>query len=240
MRPTLPASALVIVLAATALPALGCTGKAPDKEAPGPTGCAKDTDCKGDRLCSGGTCQDAPAAVKSGAPTQPPAPPRVTTLPPPAIPSPVPLPPAGGFRAVPEAEWKPLIGPRLRIGAFVAHQVFEGPLGPSPKSLLVITREGVEFYATVWADGHGYRSGPLANNGGKASRIPAVSFFDADGDGAEDALVLATYTPAGGGPDGFENVLLKWKGSSLQRLVNLESTIARLESVAAVRAKLKK
>lgn len=246
MVPTLPGSARVfvlgLVLAASSLPAVGCTGKAPDKDAP--LGCTKDTDCKGDRVCAAGTCQDAPAdakpgAVKGDAPAQPPTgPQKPATIPPPAV---TPPPSSGSeFRAVPEAEWKPVLGPRLRIGAVVAHQVFEGPFGPSPKSMFVVTREGSDFYATVWADGHGYRHGPLANNGGSASKIPAVSFFDADGDGAQDALVMATYTPAGGGQDGYENVLLRWKGVSVFRLLALETGIARLESVAAIRAKLKR
>lgn len=225
--PNLLSIAVVVAVSILA----GCTGRAPDKEPP--PGCTKDTDCKGERVCVGGACQDAP--TRSAAPAQAPA----TTQAPAATPARQ-APASPTFRAVPESEWKPVIGPRLRVGAVVSHQVFEGPFGPSPTSLFVVTREGNDFYATVWADGHGYRNGPLANNGGKASKIPAVSFFDADGDGAADALVMATYTPQGGESDAFDNVLLRWKGTAVVRLHSLETGIGGLESVAAVRAKLKK
>jgi hypothetical protein len=213
--------------------AAGCTGKAPDKDAP--AGCAKDTDCKGNRVCVSGSCQDAPAAAQSGSPAQAPA----TTRAPAATTSPS-AEPSPAFRPLVATDWVPRIGKRLRVGAKVAHQVFEGPLGPSPRSIFVVTQEGEEFYATVWADDHGYRAGPLANNGGRASKIPAVSFFDADGDGAMDALVMATYIPAAGGPEHYDNVLLRWNGTALVRMVNLEPAIAGLESVAAIRAKLKR
>jgi hypothetical protein len=36
-----------------------------------PAGCASDKDCKGDRVCSGGKCVDAPAKATSSAATQP-------------------------------------------------------------------------------------------------------------------------------------------------------------------------
>lgn len=214
-------------LAALAGAALAGCGKGPDGDA---AGCTKDTDCKGDRVCVAGSCQEAPAGAAT---TAKPAPPQPTAAPTTQAPS-------SQARAVPEAEWKPVIGPRLRIGAVVAHQVFEVPFGPAPGSLFVVTREGADFYATVWGNGHGYRNGPLANNGGKATKIPAVAFFDADGDGTSDALVLATYTPQGGGPEAHDNVLLRWNGTSLVRMHNLETGIAGLESVAAIRAKLRR
>lgn len=226
--PSLP-PLLAALIALCALPACG---KAPDKEAP--AGCTKDTDCKGDRLCIGGACQDAPAGARSAVPTatQRAAATQSATA--------IQAPSSSPFRAVPEAEWKPLIGPRLRVGSVVAHQVFEVPLGPSARSLFVVTREADGFYATVWSDGRGYRNGPLANNGGKPSKIPAVSFFDADGDGTTDALVMATYTPQGASSDVFDNVLLRWNGTALVRMHNLENGIGGLESVAAIRAKLKR
>jgi hypothetical protein len=204
----------------------GCAGKAPDKDAE--QGCTKDTDCKGSRLCVVGRCQDAP--VKSAAPTATAA----------QAPTATQAAAAGAFRAVPESEWKPLVGPRLRKGAVVIHTVFEGPIGPSPASLFIVTKEADGFHATVWADGRGYRNGPLANNGAKPSKIPAVAFFDADGDGAMDALVMATYTPEGAASDVFDNVLLRWNGTTLVRMHALENGIGGLDSVAAVRGKLKK
>lgn len=209
----------------------GCTGKSDDGGAAPPAGCVKDTDCKGDRLCVAGQCQDAPA-TSSPAPTR-------STVPAPPPPAPTP-PPTSAFREVPEAEWKPALGPRLRRGAVVAHAVFEGPLGPSATTMFVVTREADQFHATVWVGGRGYRNSPLANNGGVATKIPAVSFFDADGDGKRDVLVMATYAPKGGGAAAYENVLLRWNGTALVRMHNLESTITGLDSVAAVRAALKR
>ena len=220
----------------------GCTGRAPDKDSPAAQGCVKDTDCKGDRVCVSGQCQDAPARPGAAGPGNAPGA-QPGAQQPGAQPNPVPAPAVAAptFRAVPEAEWKPVIGPRLRIGAIVAHAVFVGPIGPSAQSLFVVTREADQFHATVWADGRGYRNSPLANNGGVASKVPAVSFFDADGDGTTDALVMATYAPSGGGgPDAYDNVLLRWNGTALVRMHNLEANIKGLESVAAVRAKLRR
>ncbi len=255
--PRLRSPLLFATFALALLTATACgSGGATKDDAPG---CTKDTDCKADRICVSGTCQEPdppgssaparpanvpPGSTPSAVRTVPPVkiPPIVTPTVVPTFPSPVaPVPPpTSSFRSVPESEWKPTLGPRLRIGAVVVHEVFEGPFGPSLTSLFVVTREGDDFFATVWADSRGYRNGPLANTGGTATKVPAVSFFDADGDGAFDALVMATYSPKGGGAEVFENVLLKWKGTSLLRIPGLETDIARLTSVAAVKSKLKK
>lgn len=146
MVPTLPGSARVfgLVLAASSLPAVGCTGKAPDKDAP--LGCTKDTDCKGDRVCAAGTCQDAPAdakpgAVKGDAPAQPPTGPQKPGDNPAArgdaaalLRERVPRRAGGGVEAGPRAA----PADRRCRGA----QVFEGPFGPSPKSMLVVDARG--------------------------------------------------------------------------------------------------
>lgn len=226
--------------AGAALGTAACSDGLPEGE-PG-AGCLKDTDCKGDRVCVSGSCQE-PATGKSApsvTPTPAPTPKKTASPARTASDTGSGEPSAPLFRAVPESEWKPLLNSKQKPGAEVAHAVFEGPFGPSPKSMFVVTKEGDDFFATVWADGKSYREGPLANNGSAALRIPAVSFFDADGDGAPEALVIAKYAPKGGGPEGYDNVLLRWKNKGLVRMKDLEAQISSLESVGAIRAKLKR
>src|SRR5215213_7277307 len=54
----------------------GCLSSSKSKDAttagsPAPSGCGKDTDCKGDRLCIKGTCQDASLSSGGGRDSSP-------------------------------------------------------------------------------------------------------------------------------------------------------------------------
>lgn len=45
-----------VAIASTLYVLLACGGSPPPQEAPAPVACAKDTDCKGDRICERGDC----------------------------------------------------------------------------------------------------------------------------------------------------------------------------------------
>lgn len=81
MRPLLPLVWLAIVLSA------GCVKQRDD----GPSGCRKDTDCKGSRVCVAGSCTE--SVVKDKAPAASPKPtPLTPDKAPPAAPAPAPNP----------------------------------------------------------------------------------------------------------------------------------------------------
>ncbi len=125
----------------------------------------------------------------------------------------------------------------MRPGSKLAHPVFEGPFGPSPKSLFAVTRRGDgTFHVLVMGDdGKAWPAGPLADpDGNTAAAVPAVSFFDANGDGSTDALVMATYHGPAGGKARNLNVLLTWTDQGMRRLLKLEPKIESLTSVAEV------
>jgi len=221
---------------AVALIGVGCEGKkeAADKDN-APAGCQKDTDCKGDRVCVAGECA---SDTKAGAPKAKGAPSSSAK----AVPAKAKPKAAGPTFAPVKAEvYNPRLGPKMKAGSEIAHTVFEGPFGPSPKSLFAITkRKDATFYVLVMGeDGKGWPAGPLAEPGvAHAHEVQAVSFFDADGNGTTDALVMATYISGRGGKAFNVNVLLKWTDLGMRRLLKLEPKIENLKSVAAVKKAL--
>ena len=211
--------------------ALACDGGKKASTDPAAGGCTKDTDCKGERVCVKGVCS-ADTAGKGTATAA--AKPAATVVP-------SATPPTSNFLAVDSAEWTPRLGPKMRPGSKVVHQVFAGPFAPSPQSLFSLQqRRDDTFWVVVMGDDNkSWPAGPLAEpKTYRADKIMAVSFFDADGDGKTNALVIARYI----GPTKTEyfNVLLKWTDQGLRRLLKIEPTIAKLESVQAVRQKLGK
>jgi hypothetical protein len=215
-------------------------------------GCAKDTDCKGDRVCQAGACVE-PGAKASSAPASNPAP-APGPAPGPAPPTPtqgggsnVPAPaepaqPSATFVPVALEAWQPRLGPKMVAGSKVVHTVFEGPFGPSPRSLIAVTeRPDQSYFVYVMGDDNApWPAGPLAEVGTHlANKITAVSFFDADKDGVTDLLVMALYN----GPSGDlrnKNALLKWTDKGLRRLLNLEPRIEHFDSAEAVQRELAK
>lgn len=169
----------------------------------------------------------------TGAPPAPSPPPTPTPPPPPA--------PASTFTKVDTSVWQPRLGPKMKAGSTVVHDVFEGPFGPSPRSLFAVTRRPDDtFWIYVMGDdGKSWPAGPCAEPGlDLAHKIVAVSFFDADGDGSLDALVMATYHDHRGHGPYHKNILLKWTSLGLRRLLHLEPKIKNLDSVAAIRRTL--
>ncbi len=227
-------------------------------------GCKKDTDCKGDRVCQDGRCvapaqpseippPPPPAALPTPPPAPPPAPPPDPA--PAALPSPPPAPPAptsGGhnqppapslvFSPVAAEAWQPRLGPKMKAGSKVVHTVFEGPFGPSPKSLFAVTeRADQSYYVYVMGDDNKpWPAGPLAEIGTwLAHKITAVAFFDADKNGTTDALVMALYKGRSGDLRN-RNVLLKWTDLGMRRLLHLEPRIEFMDSVDAIKRELAK
>ncbi len=201
-----------------------------------------------------------PSDEGAPAPPEPPPPPPAPApvpLPPPPAPAPPAPPPSGGnnapsggsnaaaatFEAVAEGEWVSRLGPKMKAGSHVAHTVYRGPFGPSPRSLFAVVKHDDETYhAMIMGDDNkGWRAGPLAEPGiDMPDKVVAVSFFDADGDGTTDALVMARYTnPAGRVRiTYYKNALIKWTSMGPRRMLNIEGRIRSLESVAAVRKAL--
>lgn len=172
-----------------------------------------------------------------------PAPAPFTPAPAPVTPTPIPIEPPRAqptFSLVAEAVYIPRLGPKMKLGSKVAHQVFEGPFGPSGRSLIaVIQKEDSSFWVTVLGeDNKAWPAGPLADPEAEMGlRVPAVSFFDADGNGSTDMLVLAEYH-LGPQRTQFKNALLKWTPQGLRRLLDLEPSIRDLSSVKSVRKAL--
>lgn len=73
-----------------------------------------------------------------------------------------------------------------------------------------------------------------------ANEIVAVSFFDADGDGSLDALVMANYWDRRRHGPFHKNLLVRWTNHGLRRLLHLEPKIESLTSMKAVRSKLRR
>ncbi|MBI4956668.1 MAG: hypothetical protein HY908_31915 [Myxococcales bacterium] len=214
-------------------------------------GCAKDTDCKGDRVCVDRQCKDRPGPTTGSAAQQPSAvasPPAASAPPPP--PAPPPPAPSGapplpglsgpGVRELPPVEWTPLLGPKMPAGSEVVHMVYEGPFGPGPRSIFAITRRGGDrLFAILLADGKAWPAGPLAEEETyHHGEVMAVAFFDADGDATTDALVVARYAVQRAPDPQYRNALLRWTDQGLRRLLKLEEGIRDLASVEAVRKKL--
>ncbi len=72
--------------------------------------------------------------------------------------------------------------------------------------------------------------------------VPAVMFEDVDGDGYQEAIVLAVWV-SGMGPDGMEpfqsNAVLDWNGTELVQLPEVEARIEALATAAEIRAALR-
>ena len=184
-------------------------------------------------VASGGPPSPARQDPAPPAPVQPeqPAPGAPAPLAPAAAPAPTiasPQPAPAAFSPVEPSVWK------------MAHKVFEGPFGPSPRSLIaIIEREDETYWVLVVGDDNkSWPAGPLAEPGiDRATKVPAISFFDADGNGTTDLLVMAEYT-VGRGVVHYKNALLKWTPEGMRRLLKLEPSIYDLRSVADIKRKL--
>ncbi|MEZ4442269.1 MAG: hypothetical protein R3B72_24455 [Polyangiaceae bacterium] len=187
-----------------------------------------------------------PAPIAVAPPPAPvavaPRPAPIAVAPPPApvpapvfVPPPPPPPAAPTFVGVAEGEWIPRLGPKMKAGSRVAHQVFKGPFGPSPQSLFAVIIKESQFHCMVMGDDNkSWPAGPLHDDFWLAHTVLAVSFFDADRDGTLDALVMMKIEDAAGTPGSF-NALLRWTNMGLRRMLNLEGRIQEANSVAKVR-----
>lgn len=138
-------------------------------------------------------------------------------------------------RQVPSKEWIPKVGPKLPPGATVAHKVFEG--WPKEKSLFVITKEKDQYKARVFDD-RVYPTVSWGISGAKAKSINAVSFFDADGDGNPDAVVVATFDDKGANKT--FNGMFKWTGTSIEPMQALADKVGVHDTIADIKKKLGK
>jgi hypothetical protein len=209
-----------------------------DKKDAASSGCEKDTDCKGDRVCIDGACraddgdEDGPKKKRKREDRES-IEDTVGAKPAKTSPSP--------FQEAEQAAATTRLGPKLKAGSKVAHTIFEGPFGPSPRSLFAVTKRADEtlYVVVMGEDGKAWPAGPLADpDAFQAHEVTAVSFFDADGDGTTDALVMATYSPLRAGKPFNINVLLTWTEQGMRRLLKLEPKIAHLASVADVKRAL--
>jgi hypothetical protein len=186
-----------------------------------------------------GSGSDRPAAPAGGAPASDAA------VPPPASDAAVPPPssvPADDFRALSETEVRTLVTPRLRAGEKVAHQPFQGPLGPKPDGVLVIVeRDGnvSGFVLVSGAKDERIDLPPLSQ--GLLENVPAVLFIDVDGKPGKEAIIM-TRQMSGAGPQGAMprafNQVIAWSGSAFVRLSDVEETLLDLETAAAIRKAL--
>jgi hypothetical protein len=233
---------LILATLVVGLGAWGC-----DKD-DAQSGCKKDTDCKGDRVCVDGACgdddDDKSAAAedeenekkrkkkkkkkKKGKKKKGDDGDEASAS-------------QGDFAPVDKDAAMARLGPKMKSGTKIAHQVFEGPFGPSPKSLFAVAQlPDASFWVYVMGDdGKNWPAGPMADpEVTMGMEVSAVSFFDANGDGTTDALLMAIYSSHRGKPIFNENVLLKWTSKGMRRLLKLEPKIKRLKSVAEVKKAL--
>lgn len=268
MRPDTPVYArrvkywLTLVALGVGLASLGCDQGSKD------AGCKKDTDCKGERVCADGACVSAEETSAKGddddakskkkkkkkkknkGDDDDPKPEAKAdpTNEPKAAPKEEPKPESdaegsntGGFTIIETAEALKRLGPKMKAGSKIVHKVFEGPFGPSPKSLFAVTqRKDASFWVYVMGDDNKpWPAGPGADPEiTMGIKVPAVAFFDANGDGTTDALVMQVVSAHRGKPIFNENILLKWTDLGMRRLLNLEPKIKRLGSVAEVKKAL--
>lgn len=168
-----------------------------------------------------------------------PKPPPPAPMPPPAPPPAAPPAPVSAFTAVDSSVWMSRLGPKMKRGSKAAHTVFEGPFGPSPKTLFaVLENPNQQFFALLMGDdGKGWPAGPLHDDQLMAMKVLAVSFFDADGDGTTDALVVMRVHDSRGG-ETTSSALLRWTPLGMRRLLKLEPKIQGMASAEAIRRKL--
>jgi len=196
---------LYVACAALMLVGLGCDEKKPGPD-PAQTSTAKSTATT--KATAAKSAQPATSAAATAAPAK------------------------AAVREVPAKEWTPKVGPKLPTGAVVAHKVFEG--WPNEKSLFVVTKEKGGFKARVMDD-RSYATGPFGLTGKEPHSVNAVSFFDVDGDGKTDAVIVATF---GEKDDTAKyNALLKWTGTSLEQMTALEKKLGVQETIADIKKK---
>lgn len=211
---------------------VGCNGPATSKEAT-----TDDDDGERKRKKKKRAADDDAEAPPKPLPTTPPP----TPVPPPApLPAAAP-PPVAAFTAVDSNIWMPRLGPKMRQGSKAAHTVFEGPFGPSPKTLFaVLEYSNQQFFALLMGDdGKGWPAGPLHDDQLMAMKVLAVSFFDADGDGTTDALVVMRVHDSRGN-ETTRSALLRWTPLGMRRLLKLEPKIQGMGSAEAIRRKLQR
>jgi hypothetical protein len=155
---------------------------------------------------------------------------------------PTPQPASGSYHALSESEFKPILGPRLKVGSLVAHQVFQGPFGPTADSVFTVYKLNDQFHGIVVSNGKGWSSPNLGESTYVAEQIPAVTFMDVDGDGADEAIVLATFTTGVGSVRAAfpSNAVLKWTGTEVKRLGWAEKKIETMTTAAECRQALRR
>lgn len=158
-------------------------------------------------------------------------------------------PESGGYVKLSDVEVTKLVRPHITGGDVIAHSVFRGKLGPSDRTVVVLTRRG-------HADGD-FRGFALVPDGEKLTRhdfpplhdswlgvsLDAVLFEDATADGEPEAIVIATYM-SGAGPEAareFRSVsVVGWQPGTktFHRIPAAESKLERAENAAHVRRAL--
>ena len=142
---------------------------------------------------------------------------------------------------------KAKVRPYLRRGERIDHAVFQAPLGPSRKSMLVLVSlerdgSGTDFGAFVVADG---RRIPLQlpDEDWEHTGFPAVMLKDLDGDGVVEPIIMRTFM-TGMGPGGAEdqnsNFIVDWDGQKFVLLDELSSHISEYTSARKISKALKK
>lgn len=125
----------------------------------------------------------------------------------------------------------------------LAYMLYVGPFGPTPDGVLVLRTDDVGrlggFLHTT-AEGRTRRV-PLPQVPWVMHQVEAVLFEDADGDGADEAVVLVTAM-AGAGPTAAEEFsaahVFKWDGREIVTLAEAEARIGGRSNVIAVRRAL--
>lgn len=133
------------------------------------------------------------------------------------------------------------LGPKEQL----AHMLYVGPFGPTPDGVLVLRTDDIGtltgfLHTTV--DGRSRRM-PLPPVPWVMHQVDSVLFEDADGDGADEAVVLVTAM-AGAGPTAAEEFngahIFKWDGTKVVTLPEAELRVGTRTNAVAVRRALAK
>jgi hypothetical protein len=179
-----------------------------------------------------------PTVRPNAAPTQV-RPPRVT----PTAPAATPAPPAaaGGFRIVPESEWRNQIGPRLKVGSLVASTVWEGSIGGSPRGLFTFYSLNNELHGILLAGGKSFHTPALSDTPFVTlAHVDGTELLDFDHDGKSEVLVMAQYESGAGQvripfPD---NAVVSWTGAAFAKLPGPSKRVSDAKSFAEARQRL--
>jgi len=158
---------------------------------------------------------------------------------------------------LPDSLVRRLLGPHLARDERLELPGFAGPFGPGLRTVLALTKTGVDTAGFRIGENSAFRGLALVDSGGSrrvfrlpvlsdqpwiASQIVAVLFEDVDADSVLEVVVIATYI-TGFGRQGavpfFSNAVLDWVGGEYIHRPDIERDIENLETAAAVRRVLR-